>query len=181
MKFAFGNRSRVLGVVLAILGGAPLAPVQVAAQDMRVVQGVWTSGVHDRQFIDQLRSGVVVGTLHFWTLLKGGPKTMTELQTRGKLPIVHEWAFKSPLLVDPDTLSPEQENEQEVAKLLGVGAIVDRGGLVSSVAEGRDFRWRTWSHKQNLWRGTWVVRVLYADGKPVPCETPPCRWTFFVR
>lgn len=181
MDFLSGDRSRVLGMVLATLVGMPLAATQVAAQDMRVVQGVWTSGVRDRQFTDQLRSGVAVGTLHFWTLLKGGPQTMSELQTRGRLPIVHEWAFKSPLLVDPDTLSPEQENAQEVAKVLGVGAIVDRGGLASSVNDGKDFRWRTWSHKQNLWRGTWVVRVLYADGEPVPCETPPCRWTFFVR
>lgn len=181
MKFPFSSESRVCGMVPAVLVGVLCAAGQVAAQDLRVVQGVWTSGIQDRQFTNQLRSGAAVGELHFWTLLKGGPKTLSELQTKGKLPIVHEWSFPSPLRVEADAMSPVQENEQEVAKLLGVGAIVDRGGLASTVNEGRDFRWRTWSHKQSLWRGTWIVRVLYADGEPVPCDTPPCRWTFFVR
>jgi hypothetical protein len=177
----FSGVLRASGLVSTFLVGALCAMGQVVAQDLRVVQGVWTSGVEDRQFTNQLRSGAAVGELHFWTLLKGGPKTLSELQTRGKLPIVHEWSFASPLSIEADAMSPAQENEQEVAKLLGVGAIVDRGGLASTVNEGRDFRWRTWSHKQSLWRGTWVVRVLYADGEPVQCDTPPCRWTFFVR
>lgn len=167
--------------VSTFLVGILCATSIATAQDLQVVQGVWSSGVQDRQFINQLRSGAAVGELYFWTLLKGGPKTLSELQAKGKLPIVHEWSFASPLSVEPDARSPEQENEQEVAKLLGVGAIVDRGGLTATVNEGRDFRWRTWSHKQSLWRGKWVVRVLYADGTPVPCDSQPCRWTFFVR
>ena len=154
---------------------------QVKADDLRVVQGVWTSSVRDRQYTNQLRSGVAVGELHFWTLMKGGPKTLAHLQSRGKLPVLHEWTFASPLRIPADAMSPIQDSEQEVAKLLGVGAIVDRGGLSATVNEGREFRWRTWSHKQSLSRGTWVVRVLYADGTEVPCEAQPCRWSFFVR
>ncbi|WP_353615282.1 DUF2914 domain-containing protein [Paracidovorax valerianellae] len=74
-----------------------------------------------------------------------------------------------------------QEDSQDILKLLAVGSIVDNGGLTETVREGRQFRWRTWSHKQSLRRGRWIVRVLYADGEPVPCESRPCQWSFFVQ
>lgn len=169
-----------LGRILAFWSLLSLAG-PATAQDLRVEKGVWTSGVQNRQYTTELRSGADVGALFFWTLLKGGSRTLSELQARGKLPIIHEWTFASPLLIPSELQSPAQENEQEAAKLLGVGAIVDRGGLASTISEGREFRWRTWSHKQSLWRGTWVVRVLYADGQPLPCDKQPCHWSFFVQ
>jgi hypothetical protein len=169
-----------LGRILAFWSLLSLAGTGTA-QDLRVEKGVWTSGVQNRQYTTELRSGASVGNLFFWTLLKGGRGTLVELQSQGKLPIIHEWTFASPLRIPPDPLSPFQEDEQEAAKLLGVGAIIDQGGLTSAVDEGREFRWRTWSHKQSLWRGTWVVRVLYADGQPVACGKQPCHWSFFVR
>jgi hypothetical protein len=181
MQAAFTLVAARICVLCGILVTGLGAVAPATAQDLKVVQGVWTSSVQDRQFTNELRTGAAVSDLHFWTLLKGGAQTLSELQSRGKLPIIHEWTFVSALRVPADAVSPAQENEQEAAKLLGVGAIVDRGSLKATVGDGREFRWRTWSHKQSLWRGTWVVRVLYADGQPVACDKQPCHWSFYVR
>lgn len=164
----------VLGCGLGFFGLA-------SAQDLRVERGVWTSGVQYRQFTNELRAEGRVRELYFWTLLRGGPDTLTSLREQGKLPIIHQWTYLSPLDDESDSVSPEQEDSEEIAKQLNVGTIVDNGGLTETVREGRRFRWRTWSHKQSLWPGRWVVKVLYADGSPIPCDAGPCRWTFFVQ
>ncbi|WP_284410996.1 DUF2914 domain-containing protein [Acidovorax sp. SUPP2539] len=175
-----GRAIRQLFFALVLGSGLGFAGLTFS-QDLRVERGVWTSGVQNRQYTKELRSDTGVSELYFWTLLKGGPDTLSSLKEQGKLPIIHQWSFSSPLSIAPDVMAPTQEDSQDIGKLLEVGAIVDNGGLTATVNEGRDFRWRTWSHKQSLWRGRWIVRVLYADGEPVPCDKKPCQWSFVVR
>jgi hypothetical protein len=76
-----------------------------------------------------------------------------------------------------DTQTEDQEPEQEGGKTLPAGSISDQGGLSALVKEGKNFSWRTWTHKKAVWGGTWTVTVQYADGSPVLCEGKPCSWS----
>lgn len=170
------RKAREMCLPLAVALVSAFGSRTVYANDLRVSEVVWTSGVAERQFKDKLRSGAEVSEIFFWTLLKGGARSLEDLRARGKLPIVHEWSYSSSLVFDASRDEPEQE------KVLPAGTVEERrGGLAATVLERGEFRWRTWSHKQSLWPGTWVVKVKYADGEPVPCDAEKCSWSFLVR
>ena len=149
-------------------------PLEMAiAGDLTVVEGVWTTGVDkdSRQYKDRLEKTAPAKPLYFWTRLKGGRESLEWLAKNGKLPITHEWVFSNAFGKSLDNVDPEQEG-----KSLPAGNISDTGGLASLINKDGQFLWRTWSNKESVWRGTWVVAVKYADGQPVMCGPKTCRW-----
>jgi hypothetical protein len=148
------------------------------AGDLTVVEGVWTTGVDkdSRQYKDRLDKSVPAQPLYFWTRLKGGRESLEWLAKNGKLPIMHEWIFSNAIKKSLDSVDPQQEG-----KSLSAGHISDTGGLASLVNKDGQFLWRTWSNKESVWRGTWVVAVKYADGEPVMCGPKACRWLIVIK
>ncbi len=148
------------------------------AGDLTVVEGVWTTGVdkESRQYKDRLDKTAPAQPLYFWTRLKGGRESLEWLVKNGKLPIMHEWVFSNAFTTSLDKVDPQQEG-----KSLPAGNISDTGGLTSLVNNDGKFLWRTWSNKESLWRGTWVVAVKYADGQPVMCGPKACRWLIVLK
>lgn len=163
--------------VRLVVGALAFAATSAWASDLTVAEAVWTSGVHNRQYVDQVRPGSVARELYFWIRLRGGPKALEALKQSGKLPIIHQWVHSTVLGEEALEVEPEQDD----GKQLTAGSIEDLGGLSAMVNDSGAFRWRTWSHKESLRRGTWIVTVRFSDGEAVQCDNRPCRWSLVVR
>lgn len=158
---------RAAALLVALLGGG-----SAIGGDLSVVEAVWTTSVVNRQYGPKVAPNSPARPLYFWTKLKGGTASLEALQKEGKLPIKHHWKFSNVFRAGGEDREPDQEG-----KVLSAGDIRDQGGITALVSEGGAFTWRTWTHKQSMWGGTWTVTVLYATGEPVMCNDKPCSWT----
>jgi hypothetical protein len=148
-----------------------LCSAAALAGDLTVLEGIWTTSVTNRQYGPKVEADSQARPIYFWTRLSGGKESLETLQKQGRLPIMHVWKFDNVFTSETKKVEPVQD------KVLGVGDIVDQGGLVSLVTQTGRFTWRTWSRKEAVWGGKWTVTVQYADGQPVMCDGKPCRWT----
>jgi hypothetical protein len=152
--------------------------------DLTVVEAVWTTRIEDRLPVGQVKQRSAVRSLYFWTRLKGGNKALELLRVEGKLPIVHQWIHSTSVTKgDVETLGTDQDllPAREDGRPLSAGDIEHSVGLAATANDLGTFRWRTWSHKESVWNGTWTVFVRYANGDPVLCNEQPCRWRIQVR
>jgi hypothetical protein len=164
------SRPILVAAALAIAIGCH---VHANAGDLTVIEAVWTTSVTARQYGRQVEPDAPARPLYFWTKLAGGQEALEILRQQGKLPIKHHWKFTNVF----DASAEDQDPEQESAKYLPAGDIRDQGGMAALVNDGKNFTWRTWTHKKAVWGGTWTVTVVYSDGSPVLCESKPCSWS----
>ena len=162
---------------LAAGGASFCSPVLAQADDLTVVEAVWTTKVMNRQPIDSVKDNSAARPLYFWTRLQGGPIALETLRREGKLPIVHQWVHSTVVGQEGEEVPPDQDD----GKQLPGGTITPSGGLSATVNDFGRFRWRTWSHKESMWNGTWTVTVRYANGDPVKCGDDACQWTIELR
>lgn len=154
-----------------IIGGfialAPFAALgQPASDEVIAVEAAWTSGIVGREPANRLSSPVSVAPLTLWTRISGSPKALQRIE-QGGLPLRHVWMRQAPGGVEADA-APEVIDEITL-DIAGVEALRTR--LRQEVAQRGHFDWRTWSTKENLRPGIWLVRLLYADRSPVACRS----------
>jgi len=149
------------------------------ADETRLVvdKAVWTSGVENLDHAQVYGKAAPVAPLYLWMRLKGSNWALQRLHEAGKLPLYHKWFRHSIVGVSSegvteaiDSIKIPAGNVQLINQL---GREIDARGY---------FDWRTWSMKENVKRGKWVVKVMYADGAPVLCEgDKPCVYEIVVQ
>lgn len=150
--------------LLVLVSVANAADLQ--GEEVLAVEYAWASAVAGREPVDRLTSPVSTVPLTLWTRISGNAAALRRLDDGG-LPLRHVWmrvaadgfvADAAPSIVDEISLNIG--NVEQLRERLGREA----------AARGR-FDWRTWSTKEHLAPGRWVVRLLYADRTPVPCRS----------
>lgn len=102
--------------------------------------------------------------LVLWMKIKGSEAALNQLASQGKLPIRHKWYRDSIMGTEAEGVkTPTDEVEIPAAKQ----GVIDK--LRDETRAMGYFTWRTWSSKEKTNRGTWKVRVVYADNTPVLC------------
>lgn len=152
----------------------------VDRQDLIIIKSVWSTGVgDDKNTTDELVDiASDVERIYFWTLVQGSNSAFEILKTQGKLPIRHKWyRYRG--------VTPTSEGSQipTDAISLQIGKVDIINKLRLELNNLGHFKWRTWSMKQNINPGLWVVRVVYADGSSVYCEDlgAPCEYRILVK
>ena len=146
-----------------------------------VAEAHWAASV-DRasgNFLSPLRQANARHPLYLWTRLTGNAAAIEVLRSERKLPIRHCWTssvaglrLPQPLEDTPLEAIKLDIDEHDSAIVKGLQREVDARGF---------FDWRTWSEKQNIYAGLWIVSVQYADGTAVMCGGVPCRYTIAVK
>ena len=181
MSVPASRRLRSILASLAFCGAAAFAPA--AAQSLVVAEYAWTSGVQDLQFVDRLPPKIAVKPIYLWMRIEADAGALSELEAKGMLPIRHRW-----LRYGGAAVSYEGGGRLIDEMVLGVGQADVVGRLKREVAERNLFDWRTWSMKEHMRRGEWVVEVVYGDeaATPVQCRLDaarppaPCRFRIVV-
>lgn len=149
----------------AVAGAVTTAAAPEALAGVEVVEFAWAARVVERNAEHRYQDRAPAGApLYLWIRLRGDDDALDRLRDGGKLPIRHEWVNYVGPDPDIDTLRPTDEIEVGGVR----EAVVDQ--VASEVALRGYFDWRTWSVKRNLRLGTHAVKVVYADGSPVPCQ-----------
>ena len=150
---------------------------------IEVADAVWTREVNKetKKPVTALSRSVSGDRLVLWMQIKGSERALDQLVEQGKLPIRHKW-FRDSIVGSEarGVETPIDEIEIPAAKR----GIVSK--LRNEVRSTGHFSWRTWSYKEKPGRGTWKVRVVYADNTPVFCGAPvsgnqPCEYKIEVR
>jgi hypothetical protein len=157
------------------------SPIPCSAEEhlLEVIRGTWAKGINnERQPAQEVTDTVSdISKLYFWTQIEGSERALNILSSKGKLPIRHKWYTYYGVTLETDG---SQEPIDEIN--LSVGKI-DKLKILRSEVNGKgSFNWRTWSMKKNIRSGIWLVKIVYADGKPVYCEEldGPCEYTIKV-
>jgi hypothetical protein len=153
-----------------------LFPLPAHANPPIELEATWCAAVNADREPEQIYSDTVLKPpLVLWTKIRGGDAALKVLREEGKLPIRHKWFYFSPWRVKFDGSAIPTDVID-----LGVGkkALLDK--LQLELAERGFFDWRTWSRKQNLRSGAWLVKISYADGRPVMCDNKPCQYKIEV-
>ncbi|WP_337996938.1 hypothetical protein [Oleispirillum naphthae] len=154
-------------LIAAFIASIPVAAFAAPPTDEVItVEAIWTSRVVEREATDRLHSPVPVAPLTLWTRISGTPEALQRLE-HGGLPLRHVWMRQAPGGLESDG-APEVIDEVPL-DIAGIEAL--RAKLRQEVAQRGHFDWRTWSTKQNLRPGIWLVRLLYADRSPVACRS----------
>ena len=155
-----------------------LGAKQVEAEDalIEVSEVSWTNGIEEHQPLEQYVGETYNRPLYLWMKIKGKTEALEKLKEHKRLPIRHKWFHlmggtqyweENPVLKDEIDLSVEVEDKIDQLHL----ELMNRSF----------FDWRIWSMKKNIKAGTWIVRMVYADNKPVKCGTKDCEWSIVVR
>lgn len=167
----------------AILLSALLSAPSVHAEQelIEITHAVWTDGVNraTREYAREYQEQAPAGSLYLWMRIKAHQGALDRLASEGKLPIRHQWYRESLLGVLPEG-SAETEMIDDIAIPAARKSLAH--SLQSEINQRGFFDWRTWSVKQKIKRGTWQVRVVYADYSPVLCgeEHKPCEYLINV-
>jgi len=171
------KRPFVLAVSLA--AASWLSNVGSASADdlIEVASYKWTDQVTaDRQYERTFTDTAPVAPLNLWMLVKASPEALKALAKRGKLPIYHQW-FR--LAITGTSAEGATEMIDSIPLDAGRADLVTRLGL--EVERRGFFDWRTWSRKDNIRAGNWLVRVKYADNTPVRCGGQDCEFRITVK
>ena len=131
---------------------------------LEVVEAVWTDGIADQNPGLVYHNTAQVGPLYLWMRVKGSKWALQRLQNAGKLPIHHQWFRHTIIGVDPEGITQMIETIKVSA---GDSELSDK--LQTEIEHHGYFDWRTWSMKENIRSGKWVVKVFYDDGSAVLC------------
>lgn len=167
----------VLAVGLAVASRL-MGPGPAAADDLiEIASHEWTDQVtEDRQHGRAFTETAPVAPLNLWMLVKASPGALKALAERGKLPIFHQW-FR--LAIAGTSAEGATEMIDSIALDAGRPDLLRQLGL--EVERRGFFDWRTWSRKDNIRAGTWLVRIKYADNTPVRCGGQPCEFRITVK
>jgi hypothetical protein len=155
------------------------SPRSALAEEARltVAEAVWTSGIDERDHGAVYDRTAPVGPLYLWMKVKGSNWALQSLQEAGKLPIYHQWFRHSIIGVSAEGVTTMIDNIRIPA---GDPSLADQ--LETEISNRGFFDWRTWSMKDHIKQGKWVVKVVYADGTAVLCEgDQACEYAISVR
>jgi len=152
--------------------------VPASADDLiEIASYKWTDQVTaDRQYGRTFTDTAPVAPLNLWMLVKASPGALKALAERGKLPIYHQW-FRLTIA----GTSPEGVTEMIDSIPLDAGRGDVLAQLSLEVQHRGFFDWRTWSRKDNIRAGTWLVRIKYADNTPLRCGGQDCEFRITVK
>jgi hypothetical protein len=181
MRKRASTRSSFAAMLVAASAATLSAPA-AAEGDVRVAEYAWTSSVRGRDYTNRFEdsSAAPVAQIFFWTRLEGSNAALEALRRDGKLPIRHQWRRYVGTIPDFDNATPLDEMPLDVGRQDVIH------GLELELLGRGFFDWRTWSTKHVVRPGFYTVRVLYADGGPVPCLRhralqPDCRFSIELR
>ncbi|RJX27363.1 MAG: hypothetical protein C4531_13865 [Desulfurivibrio sp.] len=144
---------------------------------LTVEEAVWTSVINDLDHGAAYDQTAPVGPLYLWMKVKGSNWALQRLQEAGKLPIYHQWFRHSIIGVSAEGVTTMIDNI-----MIPAGDPALAGQLETEISSRGFFDWRTWSMKDHIRQGKWVVKVVYADGTPVLCEgNKACEYAISVR
>ena len=135
---------------------------------IEIADVVWTRDVNQetKQPVAAMSRANAGNRLVLWMKIKGSEAALNQLASQGKLPIRHKWYRDSIMGSGAEGVkTPTDEIEIPAAKR----GVIDK--LRSEARAMGFFTWRTWSFKDKTYRGTWKVRVVYADNTPVLCSS----------
>jgi len=162
---------------LCIWGLFPADLVRADEARLTVEKAVWTDGVEARSHGVVYSNTAPVAPLYLWMKVTGSEWALQRLQEAGKLPIYHQWFRYSVIGASSEGVTEMIDNIKIPA---GSRNLV--GALESEINHRGFFDWTTWSMKENIRRGKWVVKVVYADGSAVLCEgDKACQYEILVR
>lgn len=137
---------------------------------LTLVEFRWTNHVTAAQCGDTYDGTAPLQPLYLWMRVRGGREAFSQLKADGKLPIRHRW-FK--------VVGTKVRYEQSTDAInLDVGSDATLQPLLTALAAHGSFDWRTWSMKEHVSSGSWLVRLEYAKGDPVLCgdDHHPCEF-----
>ena len=157
---------RLLPALLLVIAAGQFPACGALADEARLVvdKAVWTNGVENLEHMQVYGKTAPGAPLCLWMRLKGSKWALQGLHNAGKLPIYHQWFRHSVVGVSSEGVTEAIDHIQIPA---GNVQLMDQLGRELDVRGY--FDWRTWSIKENVKRGKWVVKVTYADGEPVLC------------
>lgn len=168
--------------IICIYSGLILSSLAIGADHKAVIitKGVWSTGVGDNKEPSDELSDIVSDAeqLYFYTLVQGNKNALKILETQGKLPLRHKWYHYYGA-----TPNPEGSQTPTDAINLNIGKVQILSKLKAEVSNSGHFNWRTWSMKQNISPGLWVIRIVYADGSSVYCKDidAPCEYKILIK
>ena len=149
---------------------------------IEIADVAWAQDVNKetRQPVAPIYKTTTGNRLVLWMKIKGSEAALNQLASQGKLPIRHKWYRDSIMGSEAEGVkTPTDEVEIPAAKR----GVIDK--LRDETRAMGYFTWRTWSSKEKTNRGTWKVRVVYADNTPVLCGSAsgaqPCEYKIEVR
>ncbi len=144
---------------------------------IKVEEAVWTNAIEDRKHGVVYERTAPIAPLYLWMKIKGSSWALQSLQKAGKLPIYHQWFRYSIIGATAEGITQMIDNIKIPA---GKHELVDK--LETEIDSRGFFDWRTWSMKENIRQGKWVVKVVYADGTDVLCEgDKACKYTISIK
>jgi hypothetical protein len=176
----FNQSSKVVQFFIlcgCVWGMFPAGVVRADDARLTVEKAVWTNGVEARSHGAVYSNAAPVAPLYLWMKVTGSEWALQRLQEAGKLPIYHQWFRYSVIGASSEGVTEMIDNIKIPA---GSQSLV--GALETELSRRGFFDWTTWSMKENIRRGKWVVKVVYADGSPVMCEgEKACQYEILVR
>src|SRR5258708_6558909 len=131
-------------------------------QSLRITEYAWTTGIESFQFVDQLPSQIATQPVYLWMRVKADESALRDLETKGMLPIRHRWVHYLGTIV---RIEGGGRLTDEITLGIGTSDVIAR--LKQKVNKDHFFDWRTWSMKENVRPGEWIVEVIFNDGTPV--------------
>lgn len=151
---------------------------QAEAEEALIEVGefAWTNGVKEHQPLEKYSGETSSRPLYLWMRIEGKVQALERLKEQGKLPISHQWYQ---VIGGRQHWYRGQELKDEVEFSVGMNEKIDK--LELELTNRSFFDWRIWSMKESPPPGWWIVRMVYADNKPVQCGTTDCEWSIEVK
>jgi hypothetical protein len=160
-------RFAICFLALGAFGSAAHADPLLTVEEVR-----WTNVVSDGQYAESYDTTAPVQPLYLWMRAAGSAATLEHLRAAGKLPIRHLW-FKA------TGAALRYEQSTDVINL-DIGSPEVLKPLTRELDNRGFFDWRTWSMKEHMSQGWWLVKLQYADGTPVLCGDDHHRCEFGI-
>ena len=163
-------------IVLAVLSASTTA---LATDSLITVsEFAWTDKIADGQYVAKYDATAPLQPIYLWMRLRVETAAFDTLCAAGKLPIRHKWfhSLGSALMFEDTQCLTD-------AIPLAVGDVSQLQPLKRELDHQGFFDWRTWSMKEHIRPGMWIVRLVYADNTPVLCGDDgqqPCEFSIEI-
>jgi hypothetical protein len=145
---------------------------------LEVKAAVFTNAIEQKNYVEPgMQSGLRIqhGPIYFWTVLSGTEESLKILRSKAKsFPIWHRWTYVGTFGLSPDVA----EIVDRDAEAIPIGTIRHWPALLSEIASGGRFDWRTWSGKKHLRMGGYQVTVMCGKNTPLRCNGKECTFYF---
>lgn len=161
---------RIVLIFIFCLCAYGMLPTDIILGDearLDIEKAVWTNRIEDRNYEETFSNIAPVAPLYLWMHVKGSKGTLQRLLDDGKLPIHHQWFYHHPHI----GVIYDDEPKMIDNIMIPAGNRDLVGKLEREISNRGFFDWSTWSMKENITPGTWVVKVFYANGDAVLCNS----------